>query len=476
MGVLRNKILALILGPSGVGLFAQLQTVQTFMSSVVPMGMQTGALKYLAQYRASKPELLPRYVATATRTFLVLSAITIAFCLIFVRQIAAFALDNPRSYLYLIPPLLGVPFLIQTQVWLTYLQAGLEMKAYSKALVLTSLTSLPVVVPLILLWGQIGASFHWLIVAILGYCIARFLVARVTSEKMRLEMKAARPDPKAIWDLVRFGSANFPVFALTLGMPFIVRTQIIRDLGLAANGIYQVVFALSSYYLMMPLVAIGTYILPKVSQQLNDPKAINREINEAVKLAILLCTASILVVLLARNLIIELLYSRKFLPAATLLPFQMVGDFFRATAYVVQTPLLPQERFRARNIYHIVQYAVFLTVFYLTPPQSRLQGAVVAHAIGWALALLMTYLYTRWLNGFGFDRNNWYLFLLSVTAILIVVVVQTCVPNLHKIVYGVIIVWIAAAVRPNEWRKILSLFRERSGSANKDSEPMQPDA
>lgn len=439
------------------------------------MGMQTGALKYLAQYRASKPELLPRYVVTATRTFLVLSAITIAFCLIFVRQIAAFALDNPRSYLYLIPPLLGVPFLIQTQVWLTYLQAGLEMKAYSKALVLTSLISLPVAVPVILLWKQIGAAFHLLIVAILGYCIARVLVARVTSAQMRSEMKTTRPDPKAIWDLVRFGSANFPVFALTLGIPFIVRTQIIRDLGLTANGIYQVVFALSSYYLMMPLVAIGTYILPKVSQ-LNDPKAINKEINGAVKLALLLCTASILMVLLARELIIELLYSRKFLPAATLLPFQMVGDFFRAGAYVVQTPLLPQERFRARNIYHLVQYAVFLTVFYLTPPQSRLQGAVAAYAIGWALALLMTYLYTRWLNGFGFDRDNWYLFLLSVTAILIVVVVQTCVPNLNKIVYGVIIAWIAAAVRPNEWRKILSVFRERLGSANKDSEPMQPDA
>lgn len=471
--MLRNKILALILGPTGVGLFAQLQTVQTFTSSVVPMGMQTGALKYLAQYRASKPELLPRYVATATRTFLVLSAITVAFCLIFVKQLAAFALDDPRSYLYLIPPLLGVPFLIQTQVWLTYLQAGLEVKAYSKALVLTSLVSLPVAVPIILIWGQTGAAFHLLIVAILGYFIARVYAVKATDDRMLSEMKNAKTDPRAIWDLVRFGSANLPVFALTLGIPFLVRTQIIRDLGLTANGFYQVVFAISAHYLMMPLIAIGTYILPKVSQ-LSEPDAINKEINGATKLALLLCTASILIVLLARHLIIELLYSRKFLPAATLLPWQMVGDFFRAVAYVVQTPLLPQERFRARNIYHIVQYAVFLAVFYLAPPQSRLQGAVFAYAVGWAIALVMTYFYTRWLNGFGFDRNNWYLFLLSTTAILTVASIQICVPRLHNIVYLVSVAWIAIAIKPNEWQKILRAFRKSLRAADKDSEPSGP--
>lgn len=460
MSMLRNKVLALILGPEGVGLFAQLQTVQNFTSSAVPMGMQTGALKYIAQYKASQPELVPRYIATASRAFLVLSFITAALCVVFLKPISSFALDNRNLALYLVPPILGVPFLIQSQLWLTYLRAGLEIRAYSLALVLTALLSLPVIVPLVLLWGQMGAAIHLFIFAVIGYAIARAYANKSMSEAMKTDMKHSKFSVETVRGLTRFGAANLPVFALTMGMPFLVRTQIIHDLGFTANGIYQAVFAISSQYLVMPINAIQAYALPRVSQ-LRASKDINIEINSTLKLTLMLSTFSILVILLGSGILIPLLFSRKFLPAVSLLPWQMAGDLLRAVTFTIQTPLLPQERFRARNIMHILQYSVFLLVFYLTPPSDRLLGATRAHAACWAFAFAATFIYTRWLNGYTFDRANWRLVLTSAVAVISVAFLSIEGPQLKLISAGIAVAWTVTAFSRKDVAALVRAVRER---------------
>ena len=74
VSIVRSKILAVILGPAGIGLFAQLQSFQNLAANAVPMGMQVGALKYFAQLRATdERSMLPSYVATAGKVFFCLS-------------------------------------------------------------------------------------------------------------------------------------------------------------------------------------------------------------------------------------------------------------------------------------------------------------------------------------------------------------------------------------------------------------------
>ena len=258
VSIVRNKILAVILGPEGVGLFAQLQSFQNLASNAVPMGMQVGALKYFAKFRATDRSMLPSYVATAGKAFFYLSVITAAGCLIFVKPLSAWALNNGSLFLFLVPPILGVPFLIQTQLWNTYLQAGLEMKTYSKVMLATSFVGLIVAVPLVYVWHQSGASVHLFAAALLGYLIVRLSVSKSMGPELRSQIRKARFDFKVVRILMRFGAANIPGFSLWLLVPFLVRTQIIRTLGLSANGIFQAVYSIASQYLSVPVNAIST--------------------------------------------------------------------------------------------------------------------------------------------------------------------------------------------------------------------------
>jgi O-antigen/teichoic acid export membrane protein len=94
VSILRNKLLAVALGPSGVGLFAQLLGLQSLAVGVVPLGLQTAALRYIALYRNQDRELLARYLATSVRAFLWLSVAGAVACMIFLRPLTLWATDS----------------------------------------------------------------------------------------------------------------------------------------------------------------------------------------------------------------------------------------------------------------------------------------------------------------------------------------------------------------------------------------------
>lgn len=470
VGIVRNKLLAVILGPAGVGLFAQLQSLENFLANGVPMGMNLGALKYIAADRANDKEHLPTTISTSAKTFAVLSALTVIACLIFAKPLAAWALDDAKLWPYLIPAVLGVPLLIQSQLWLSYLRAGLEMKQYSLTAVITSLIGLPIVIPLVLLWKEAGAAIHLLVVATVGYIVARIFAKRSMGQELTRELRSARFDRKLLVNLMRFAGGNITVFAVDLAVPFIIRVQIIRDLGLDANGIYQVVFALSSQYLAMPMNAIGAYVYPRISQ-LTDKKEINGEINNALKMSLLFCTSGILVVLLCRDIFISALFSEKFLPAVGLVGWQLIGAYFRSTTLVLQYPMLPQERFRARVVINLLRNSIFMLVFYSPDAELRLESAVWAYAAGWLFECLAIYFYTHFTNGYTFSGRNKFLLATSTIAVMVLAFSNITDPLWRAVGAGVVVLWAATSMNRQDVGKIRLAMAERIGRQAREVDP-----
>ena len=78
----------------------------------------------------------------------------------------------------------------------------------------------------------------------------------------------------------------------------------------------------------------------------------------------------------------------------------------KAVCYAIQLPMLPQERFRARNIMTFAQCAVFAGVFFGVPAGERLWGAVWGHTASWACHLVMLLICPHRVNRFHFSAEN----------------------------------------------------------------------
>jgi PST family polysaccharide transporter len=385
-------------------------------------------------------------------------------CLAFVRPLTAWAVDSPVHLWLMVPAMLGIPFLVQSQTWLTFVQAGLDLRAYSRALVTTAALGLLAMIPLVLVWGLRGAAVHLLVLALLGYLVARREAHRAMDAPARDTMRAAPFDTQVARQLFRFGAANLLPFALTLAFPFVVRVQIVRDLGLTQNGIYQALLAISVQFLTVPLNAMTAYSFPKISQ-LQDRDAINREVNNAVRAAVLFSCAGILVILLGRDVAVRLLFSDRFLDAVPLFPVQLCGDLLKAVGFAVQLPLLPQERYRARNIMALVHYGTFAAIVFAVPPHLRLWGAVWGHTLSWGVHAVMHVIYLRRTSGFRFTPANLRLLVLSLVAAVAVAALPFPDVGWRLVGVGVAVAWALLSVQRREIRHALDAVRARLEAA-----------
>ena len=471
VGLIRNKLLAINLGPTGMGVFAQLFGVQALAAGLVPMGMQTEALRFVAKHRSEDPVAVARFVSTASKVFLLTSSATVLLCFIFLKPLSLWALHTTRYMLFLVPPIIGVLFLVQSQLWLAYIQAGLDVKMYSKAQVTTAILGLTVLVPIVLVWNLKGAAVHLLIFAAVGYIVTRIFVKRSMSAEMAANLKGAAFDLSAVTSMARFGFANIPVSIFALLIPFIVRTQIVKHIGLHANGIYQAVFAISNQYVMVALMAMQTYAFPNISRLADDVRDVNTQVNNAIKAVLLFSTAGILAILLARDLVVNVLFSKEFSPAVGLLPLQMVGDFIRCVGFTVQLPLLAQKRLLARVVLATLQSAAFLGVFFVTPPHNRLYGAVLAHVAAWSVLLLSSYIYMSKTNGYRFTPDNVRLIACGLAAVSLVAFLPIQEPMWRLIAIGTTLAWGATALTKHERNQIRETIATRLADTDKSEEP-----
>jgi PST family polysaccharide transporter len=472
IAILRNKFLAVVLGPAGVGLFAQLAGLQTMMAGIVPLGMQVGALRYFALYRAQDPERLARFARASLRMFGWLALGATLVCLVFVRPLTVWAVNTPEPMWLMVPAILGIPFLVQSQTWLTLVQAGLDMSAYSRALVVTAAVGFVAMIPLVLLWKLPGAAAHLLVLAFLGWLVARREARAAMDAPTRRALAAAPFDPQAARQLFHFGAANLLPFALTLAFPFVVRAQIVRDLGVTANGIYQALLAISLQFLAIPLNAMTAYSFPKISQLEGRKDAINDEVNHAVRAAVLVSCAGILAMLLLRDVAVRILFSGDFLAAVPLFPVQLCGDLFRAVGFAVQLPLLPQERYRARNFLALVHYGTFAAIVFAVPPHLRLWGAVWGHTLSWGVHVATHLVYLRKTNGFRFTSTNLRLLVLSCAATGAVAALPFPDLGWRILGLGVAVAWAALAVERREIAQVAAVVRRRLAAAGAaDREP-----
>ncbi len=465
VAVLRNKLLAEVLGPTGIGLFAQLFGLQSLAAGVVPLGLQTGALRYVALYRKEDRERLVSFVATAARLFLWLSLIATALCLVWLKPLTVWATGDPIYMVMLVAPVLGIPFLVQSQTWLMFVQAGLEIRSYSRAIMITSIGGLAVLAPLVLIWRLKGASIHLLVFAVLGWAVARWTADRTMDREMRQAIARAPFDRTVVTSLWRFGAANFVPFVLTMAFPFVLRAQIVHDCGLTRNGIFQALFAISMQYLAIPLNAMTAYSFPRISQ-LREVAAINQEVNNATRVAVLFSAAGILAILLSRDVVIHLLFSSRFLDALPLFPVQLVGDLVKAVSFAIQLPLLPQERHRARNIMSLIHYGTFAAIFFGVPAEQRLWGAVWGHTVSWSVHLGMHVIYLRRVNGFRFTRDNLRLLATSFAAVIAVAALPFPDWRWRLVGAGIALLWAATSITPLEIAQIKAAVRARLRTAS----------
>jgi PST family polysaccharide transporter len=168
----------------------------------------------------------------------------------------------------------------------------------------------------------------------------------------------------------------------------------VGSLGIEMNGIYQPIWALTMTYLTLVLSSMSAYSYPRLCE-LTTLRDITEELNGILRIALLLITPAMFLLLMARRPIIHILYSSNFLPATEYMPVQILGDFFKVLFWAMGMYLLPTKRLLGFIWLNLLQDILLVILAAALVTRYQLHGIAVSFALSYLIAFLALYVYSK---------------------------------------------------------------------------------
>lgn len=463
----RQKVLAILLGPAGVGVLAWIRNVCDLFITSPLLGLDGGAVRFISVHaRDNDREAIRRVVSTTLWAALVNTPLVVVAYLWLAPAHIGRALENGHDYLpYLRVGLLSVPFASCSAVFGAFLIGFKEVRRASALIVISSVMTLLIGVPLIVLYRLWGAVIGLVVLQIVNVCLYGYNFSRVFPISLR------RPSLATARRMSGVAAAQWIGGTLSLFALLTVRSHLSVAYSNDVVGLYQSIFALCSSYLGPLSHTLIFYSFPRMSE-LRDNREIVDEINGTLRVVLLLATPAMVLMAIAVKPILFLLYSSKFVAAAPLLPFQMVGEWLRLPMRSMGVALIGQERLKAYMLFDWMFYAVLLAftlgggAFFEIANEGRLM--TVAPCVGYAAAALVVAsgYYVTCRRAFGFRLGSGNVRLLGASFVVLIVSLFVTAPGPWgaAAVAGKVAllgVWAWFVVRPEEWTKAWELLSRR---------------
>lgn len=333
ISIVKSKIIAILLGPSGVGIQGLYHSGTQFLQCLTSMGLSSSAVRDVAEANASKDgHRVGRTVATLRRLVWFTGLLGLITVIVLSPFLSSYAFGNKD---YTIPFILLSVTLLLDQLSAgqkVVLQGTRRLKELAKASALGSTLGLIVSVPLYYIMGVKG-----IVPTLILNSVTMLLLTWYYSKKVRIE-KVNVTNKEAIMvgsGMLRMGFAMSLTNVLSLGCSFVLRGFIRKIGGTDDVGFYAAGFAILSSYVGMVFSAMSTDYYPRLAAVNSDNIACRDVVNKQGEVASLIMCPLLAICLVFTPFLVDLLYSDSFSAANGYIKVAAVGMFFRMASWLI---------------------------------------------------------------------------------------------------------------------------------------------
>lgn len=379
------KMIAIWVGPAGMGLLGQFMSLSSLVSVFAGGGIGNGITKYVAEYR-SQPRRLIRFLGSAVTYGLLFSILILVASLLFAKPASQLLFGDFR-YAWLMPFLGIAHALCFIGVAVIAIANGLRRPdIFAGITIVGYIGSLPFAYLLIRNFGIEGSALALMIVlACTAFPACWFIYRSRLRRHIRLRIDRADTSRLAKYSVMMIASATlFPATEI------FIRTNIIGSLGLDSAGIWQAMTRLSGAYLGFFTVYLATSYMPRLSALKHRPAIIQTVLSQ-LKIVGLTFVCAAIAIYLMRELVIRLLFSSEFAAMSQLFGWQLMGDLFRVSAYVIGFLGVAKAATRIYIAAEILQVSIYASLSYFVLNNGgNLINLVQAYALTYLLYFLLT--------------------------------------------------------------------------------------
>ena len=394
--LLRGKVMAICLGPAGVGLSGILNQVVALESQVLALGLPTVVVKSVA---GADVEARPKVESVIARLALALGVFGLVLGLVLSPLVAVATFKSFEHLPLVIAASLAVPAAILTSIWCAVIQGRGEVGFLARSQAAFAVVSALVALPLIWYGGLAGLGVSVVLAALIP-------VAGLWSRRPR--HLTAASDDKGIRDsLVRAGLSIIATIAIAQVAAYATRMVVVNQLGVFEAGLYQAALAVSGGLPGFVFSAMALDYYPRISAA-KDGEEMVRVTNMQVQASMVIATPLFVGMIVFGGQLLDFYYTEEFLGATELMAWMTASVAFRVISwpagYWLVAKATPKEYLLIEGPAALL--APLVTIGLL--PLAGLAGAGLAMVLSALVYALVIITFMRRRGGLGYTAATWW--------------------------------------------------------------------
>lgn len=404
IGIVRTKVMAMLLGPAGFGLFGLYGSVADLSLTLAGLGVNSSGVRQIAQaVGTADVEEIALTTVVLRRASIVLGVLGAILLCVFSRQVSntTFGTAAHQGAICLLS--LAVFFRLVSAGQGALIQGMRRIRDLAKMQVLGALSGTLISIALVYKFRDNGVVPALVGVAAMTIVTSWWYSRKIEIKSPRLTLSQTK---KEVSDLLKLGLAFMSSGLMTMGVAYGTRITILHKLGIQATGLYQSAWILGGLYVSFVLQAMAADFYPRLTASAKNNDECNRLVNEQALVGLLLAGPGVIATLTFAPLVIALFYSAKFGAAVVILRWICLGAMLQVITWPMGFIIVAKGK---PGIFFFAEFAwtvVALGLAWVCVKFYGLNGAGIAFFGSYVFHCFLIYPIVNRLSDFRWSREN----------------------------------------------------------------------
>lgn len=399
IGLVRTKLVALLLGPAGIGLIGLYAGLMMTAATIAQLGLATVGTREIAEAHGAGDA---RSLAVARRALAIAS-----FALALAGGLAVWLMRAPLAELatgepghaaavgWLAP---GVALTVLAGAQSALVRGLQRMADLAWITIIGAVAATIVGVPLLWLLGEAGIGVFVLLGPLTAWGAGAWFVARIPRSQ---QVQATFADLRPHWArCLRLGVPFMAAGVVGTAVEFWMRIDVHRQLGIDALGQFQASWIIAAQCVGFVLGAMAADYFPRLSAAIREPGQAVTIVNQQTEVALLLSVPAIVAMIGFAPEVVGLLYTEDFSPAAVMLQWQAAALVLKVIGWSLGFVMLAAGDGRAFFLAEATTLAMMAGLLHALIGRHGLAGAGAAYLAGYSFLVLVNLWFARRRLGF----------------------------------------------------------------------------
>ena len=445
-GIIRTKAMALLLGPAGYGLFGIYDSICNLTRTLGGMGINFSGVRQIAEaVGTGDNHRIATTVITLRRVAFFTGALGALLLVIAGKWVSLFTFGDTRHWAAIALLSLAVFFGDVSAGQGAIIQGMRRIADLARMNVLGAFYGTLFSVLIIYCYYRHGVPEQGVVpalvcVAAMGILMSWWYARKIRVERVRVTMPQVSSEAS---ELLKLGIVFMASGLMSLGSGYLIRIFALREIDMAAAGLYQAAWGFSIYYVNFILQAMGTDFFPRLTAVARQNQECNRLVNEQAEVGLLTACPGVLGMLAFAPWAIVVFYSAKFGPAVEMLRWFCLGMVLRVASWPMGYILLARGERKIFFWTELLSNLVLIGLTWLGIRFIGLNGIGMAFFGGYVVYFIGIYMVVRHLSGFRWSKANLRLGLIFVPLVALVFAAWYVLPRWAGIALGAVVALVA---------------------------------